>query len=226
MFGIVASYAQLEVAEQQAGAPGGEETAVEESDFVRFDEGEDEGAPSKLRTATITYGDGKGLEVDLIGAIHIADKGYYDQLNESFKKYDDLLYEMVGAARKGPLKPGDLDAEGKAGNPIRSIQVMMQKELELEYQLSCIDYTAENFVHADMDTATFKKMQKDRKEGIVAMVLQSYKAQFKMMAEGKAPATLSLGDLIKILISGDSASALKLVLGRQFDDIEYLVSAI
>ena len=38
-----------------------------------------------------------------------------------------------------------------------------QKALELDYQLSSIDYTAENFVHADMDAATFKKMKKDRK---------------------------------------------------------------
>ena len=195
---------------------------VEESDFVRFDEGDN---TSKLRTATITYSDGKGVDVDLIGAIHIADKSYYDGLNESFKDYDVLLYEMVGAARKGPLKPGDLDP-GKGGNPIRSMQIMMQKALELDYQMTGIDYTAKNFVHADMDARTFRKMQKDRKEGLLSMMLQSYKAQFKMMAEGRAPATMSIADLIKILLSGDSASGLKLVLGRQFDEIEYLISAI
>ncbi len=46
-----------------------------------------------------------GLEVDLIGAIHIADKSYYDTLNESFKGYDALLYEMVGSERKGHCSP-------------------------------------------------------------------------------------------------------------------------
>ncbi len=189
------------------------EKKVEETDFVRFEEGD---PLSKLQTATITYTDGKGLKVDLIGAIHIADKSYYDALNKSFKNYDDLLYEMVGGEREGPLEPGDLDMEGGGGNAIRTLQVMMQKTLELDYQLSGIDYTAKNFIHADMDADTFRTMQKERKEGIVAMMLQSYKAQFKMMAEGKAPASLGIGDVIKILLSGDSANGLKLVLGRQF----------
>ena len=200
-----------------------EKPAVETSDFVQFEEGS---PTSKLRTATVTYTDGKGLDVDLIGAIHIADKAYYDSLNESFKNYDALLYEMVGSERKGPLQPGDLDRDGRGSNPIRSLQVMMQKTLELDYQLEGIDYTAKNFVHADMDAETFQRLQDERNEGLLKLVLQSYKAQFKMMAEGKAPATLGIADVIKILLSGDSASGLKLVLGRQFDQIEYLITAM
>ncbi|MFT4548633.1 MAG: hypothetical protein ACI8XO_001412 [Verrucomicrobiales bacterium] len=197
--------------------------AVEPTNFVEFVE---DNPISKLRTATVTYGDGKGLKVDLIGAIHIADESYYNTLNESFENYDALLYEMVGSEREGPLKPGDLDTGDKGGSPIRKLQVMMQKTLELDYQLSGIDYTAKNFVHADMDAETFSRMQKERKEGLLAMVLQSYKAQFKMMAEGKAPATMGIGDMIKILLSGDSANGLKLVLARQFDEIEYLITAM
>jgi hypothetical protein len=200
-----------------------EKPQVDASDFVRFEEGR---PVSKLQTATVTYSDGKGLDVDLIGAIHIADKSYYNELNESFKNYDALLYEMVGSDRKGPLRPGDLKMKSGESNPIRSLQVMMQKALELDYQLEGIDYTAKNFVHADMDAATFKRMQKERNEGLLALVLQSYKTQFKMMAEGKAPASLGLADVIKILLSGDTASGLKLVLGRQFDQIEYLITAM
>ncbi|MGI9244178.1 MAG: hypothetical protein ACR2RV_25495 [Verrucomicrobiales bacterium] len=206
-----------------AKAPAVEEPAVEPTDFVQFEDGN---PLSKLRTATVTYTDGNGLEVDLIGAIHIADSSYYDALNESFKEYDALLYEMVGSERKGPLQPGDLDSEGRGGNPIRSLQVMMQKALELDYQLSGIDYTAENFVHADMDANTFRRMQEERKEGLLKLVLQSYKAQFQMIADGKAPATMGIADVIKILLSGDTASGLKLVLGRQFDQIEYLITAM
>ncbi|SVD42045.1 uncharacterized protein METZ01_LOCUS394899, partial [marine metagenome] len=36
-----------------------------------------------------------GVTVDLIGAIHIGDKAYFQKLDKSFKKYDALLYEMV-----------------------------------------------------------------------------------------------------------------------------------
>ena len=35
------------------------------------------------------------VQVDLIGAVHIADVAYYNQLNERFKQYDALLYELV-----------------------------------------------------------------------------------------------------------------------------------
>ena len=35
-----------------------------------------------------------GVTVDLIGAIHIGDKAYFQKLDNSFKKYDALLYEM------------------------------------------------------------------------------------------------------------------------------------
>ena len=199
------------------------ETANELTDFVRF---QDEHPTATLQTSTVSFEDGNGLKVDLIGAIHIADKSYYEDLNKSFTQYDALLYEMVGSSRKGPLEPGDLDTAGKKGSPIRSLQVMMQKSLELSYQLNEIDYTAKNFVHADMDAATFKRMQKERKEGLVTMILQSYKAQFEMMKEGKAPPSMGIGDVIKILLSGDSASGLKLVLGRQFDEIEHLTNAM
>jgi len=202
-------------------APADSEKTAEETDFVRFDEGE---SAATLRTATITYANDEGVSVDLIGAIHIADKSYYDKLNKDFENYDSLLYEMVGSKREGPLEEGDL--EGGGSNPIRTLQIMMQKTLELDYQMSGIDYTAKNFVHADMDYETFSKMQKERNEGILQMMLQSYKAQFKMMAEGKAPASMSMADLIKILLSGDSANGLKLVLGRQFDEIEYMITAM
>ena len=33
--------------------------------------------------------------VDLVGAVHIADKRYYRDLNRRFKKYDAVLYELV-----------------------------------------------------------------------------------------------------------------------------------
>lgn len=222
LFWFASATAPLMADDKQAAAAAAEKPATEETDFVRFKEGE---PTSTLQTATVTFTDNKGLTVDLIGAIHIADESYYDALNESFKGYDDLLYEMVGSEREGPLEEGDLDMEG-GGNPIRSLQVMMKKMLELEYQLVGIDYTAKNFVHADMDAETFREMQKERKEGLLTLMVQSYKAQFKMMAEGKAPASLGIGDVIKILLSGDSANGLKLVLGRQFDEIEYLITAM
>ena len=44
--------------------------------------------------------------VDAIGAIHIADKKYYQALNRQFRKYDALCYELVGAKGSRPVKGG------------------------------------------------------------------------------------------------------------------------
>ena len=36
-----------------------------------------------------------GAVVDLVGAVHIGDAAYYQQLNKEFKAYEAVLYEMV-----------------------------------------------------------------------------------------------------------------------------------
>ncbi|HSJ02427.1 MAG TPA: hypothetical protein VK956_08245, partial [Verrucomicrobium sp.] len=67
-----------------------------QTDFVRFVE-DDTGA--RLQTGIATYRNKEGVTVDLVGAIHIADATYFEELNEAFKGYDAVLYEMVG----GPI---------------------------------------------------------------------------------------------------------------------------
>jgi len=34
--------------------------------------------------------------IDFIGAVHIADQKYYEDLNKVFTNYDSLLFEMIG----------------------------------------------------------------------------------------------------------------------------------
>ena len=64
----------------------------EPTDFIRIDE-DDKAA--RLQTSVTRY-EKEGVTVDLIGAVHIGDKKYYEDLNRSFEKYDVLLFEMVG----------------------------------------------------------------------------------------------------------------------------------
>ena len=67
-----------------------------------------------LQTAVTRY-EKDGVTVDLIGAIHIADKAYYDKLNKLFTSYDSLLFEMVGGEGmnhgKVPPKPKKKDVQ-------------------------------------------------------------------------------------------------------------------
>ena len=49
-----------------------------------------------LSTPVAAYVHDNGMEVALIGAIHVAEPEYYDWLNKLFRRYDVLLFEMIG----------------------------------------------------------------------------------------------------------------------------------
>lgn len=70
---------------------------VNEGEFVRFVE---DTSGARLQTANATYRNADGVTVTLIGAVHVADSAYYDELNDLFKSFDTVLYEMVG----GPIE--------------------------------------------------------------------------------------------------------------------------
>lgn len=73
-----------------AGQPGADTRG---GSFMRFEEDE---SGARLQTGAASYRNRDGVTVDLIGAIHIADRAYYEKLNQRFTRYETLLYEMVG----------------------------------------------------------------------------------------------------------------------------------
>ena len=141
-------------------------------DFIRVKETEES---AKLQTAVFGY-EKDGVRVDLIGAIHLADKRYYSFLNKHFESYEVLLFEMVGGEHLGGgKKPAVVeDAEGEdnlAG--LRVIYETMEKALGLTGQGALIDYFAENFVHADLTMAEFDALQEERGESFLGFMIQA-----------------------------------------------------
>ena len=152
-----------------------------------------------LETSIVTFGDSKkygGSTVDLIGAIHLGEAQYYKTLNSRFKEYDVLLFEAVmpeaavkrgfrpGGGRGGArpnLKDEDEWTDSKIGlAAISSLQLGMKDALGLEFQLSGIDYTQKNFVHADMTQEQFERSMARRGETFSGMMMQEMsKAAFK-----------------------------------------------
>ncbi|MEX2026875.1 MAG: hypothetical protein WEH44_06230, partial [Pirellulaceae bacterium] len=63
---------------------------------------DDRGQPTSMDTAVVNYvladGSKPDVQVDLIGAVHVGDKAYYDELNKLFESYDAVLYELVAPA--------------------------------------------------------------------------------------------------------------------------------
>jgi|GEM_PF-313378 len=130
---------------------------------------------ARLQTSIATL-EKNGVEVDLIGAIHIADKAYYETLNQTFTQYDSLLFEMVGGdkmARGDAADNSDETKEDSSLSGLRGIYEMVAKFLGLSGQADVIDYQAKNFVHADLSIKEFEDKQKERKESLLGLALKA-----------------------------------------------------
>lgn len=204
--------------------------STEDSKFLRFVP-DDQGG-GKLQASVVSYRNASGATVDLIAAVHIADKSFFDGLEQTFSGYDALLYEMV--------KPRDavLTSAGPATHPasraargsrtlgwVGTMQRFLKDKLELSFQLEEIDYSKPNFVHADLDSETFQQMQADRGESLVKMMIQQ---MIREMANPSASpsAQLDLTALVQALQSPDRARQLKLVLARQFGAMDEALTAL
>jgi hypothetical protein len=181
------------------------------------------GNPQALETSIVHLvpagSDHPGLSVDLISAVHVADQGYYQKLDKWFDDYDVVLYELV--AKEGTVIPkggGDPNR-----NPLSSIQNAMKDLLELEYQLSGIDYTKKNFIHADLSPAEFAQSMKDKGESFWTIF-------FRLMAAGMArqannPEKGGDFDILLALFEKDRAIKLKRIMADQFADMDMITAA-
>lgn len=193
------------------------------SQFTRLARDED-GVPLALEAAIVRYASPNGgvgeLVVDLVSAVHVAESSYFQDLNRRFLKYDAVLYELV--APEGTVIPKG-GGEG-SGSAVSMLQTTMTRVLELEFQLNDIDYTADNFVHADMTPKQFSESMQRRGETV-------FKTFFRMLGHAMAKqgsATSGSGDLrlLFALFNKDRAMALKRVLAEEFQDVEGSLTAI
>lgn len=188
----------------------------EANKFVRISQDEDK-QPVALQTAIVSFRstspETSGVQVDLIGAIHIADKAYYEELNRRFRDYDAVLYELVAREEANVPQPGQ-----SPGSFVGGMQVGMKSLLELEYQLDGIDYSSKNMVHADMSPEEFAATMKRRNESFAGMF---FRMLGRSMAE-QAEDPFGSGDLqiMAALFAKDRAPRLKLAMARQFANLE------
>jgi hypothetical protein len=100
----------------------------------------------------------KPVTVDLIGAVHIGDKEYYEKLNGLFSQYEVVLYELVTNDPSLIPSPEQLkNTMHEKKNSLSAVQDGMAGVLKLEHQLSYIDYTKKNMIHADMSAGELYK---------------------------------------------------------------------
>ena len=170
-----------------------------------------------LETAIASYqgaATGKQVQIDLIGAVHIADKAYYDELNKAFESYDVVLYELV-APRDTTPTPGQ-----RSAHPVSFLQLTMKNVLSLQFQLDCIDYTKKNFVHADMTPEEFSDSMDQRGESMMQMFLRMFGQSIAMQA--RDPERSGDAQLLSALFDKPERRALRLkqIMAEQFEDID------
>ena len=134
-----------------------------ETSFARVST-DDEGRPQALQIAVATYvpqDPSRHFSVDLVGAVHIGDKKYYAELNDRFRGYDAVLYELV--APQGTIViPEGSERKGILSNS----QLGLTRMLGLSFQLDEIDYAQSNFVHADLSAQELSQSMDERGESL------------------------------------------------------------
>ncbi len=159
------------------------------------------------------------LQVDLVGAVHVGEKSYYDALNKAFENYDVVLYELVAPEGTRVPKGGK-----SSGHPVALLQNGLKDMLALEHQLQLVDYTKENMVHADMSPDDFAKSMEDRDESFLGMFARMWGQAIAQQSAQKS--RTSDFDVLAALFSRDRAGTMKRVMAEQFENVEGVMQAL
>lgn len=195
-------------------------------DWVRVQYGDD-GKLLGMQTAIVRYAPAANaprtsaspVTVDLIGAVHVGDVAYYRQLNDYFRQYDALLYELVAPE-------GTVVERGRGtsnAHPVGAMQNGIKALLELDHQLEEIDYTRPNFVHADMSPDQFLQAMKDRNESFLQMYFRLLGNAMAHQSELTSNGQSLDFELFAALFAKDRPRRLKMALAKQLAEMESLM---
>jgi len=216
-----------------ADAPGAKPHAAAKREYVRYSGDDRRGT---LQTVIVTMKK-DAVQVELVGAVHVADPGYYRALTKLFTGYEELLFELVDGqkmkrdleggpdpvkpkAAHAPLKQGEFppdedEAPAKERSPaFKIIGTLMHgfgNYFHLQYQTDGIDYHTKNFVHADVSMDEFVRLQADKGESFVDLMRKAIEAQLEVGSDRNAEPK---GSQLLLALLGDS-SGLKVAMARQ-----------
>lgn len=107
------------------------------------------------------------VTVDFVGAVHLGERSYYEDLNQRFKQYDVVLFELVSDGTTLPLKGGS-----RNDSLLGTMQRAIANLLGLTFQLYEIDYRAPNFVHADLSPVQLNAAMEARGESLPQLLMK------------------------------------------------------
>jgi hypothetical protein len=185
-----------------------------ESQFVRFVPGADtwEG---ELQTAITSYRNADGVTLDLVAAIHIGDRSYYQRLNDYFLTQDVVLYEMVADVDDRPA----LDTAATSLSPLSFMQRALANFLQVSFQLEHIDYSSKIFRHADLSPLQLREIMQEKNENFFSMFLSLALAQMASeqasLANGGPPTSFTMLSVMNALMAEDRSTAFKYLFAEE-----------
>ncbi|MDG2123949.1 MAG: hypothetical protein P8J87_09645, partial [Verrucomicrobiales bacterium] len=111
-------------------------------------------------------------------------------------------------------------------NTIRFFQVLLKNALKLEFQIDAIDYSAKNFVHADMSAAQFTESSGGIGQSFQNLFQRTFKAQADAATGGEDDPLSNMGSLFGMFDGTTPPDETKLNLARQLQHMEKLIAAI
>ena len=193
-----------------------------DSEYLRLGR-DDSGVPVSLQTSIVRFrpaaGAGPaGLEVDLVGAIHIADTAYYQDLNVRFREYDAVLYELV--APEGTRVPlGGVEG----GGLLSGLQGGMASMLGLSFQLDHVDYTRPNLIHSDLSPEDISRTMAERGETPLDYIARLL--SMSMTEYARDPMGVRSMGLVAAFFSPDRERLLKAQIAPMMLDMESVTAA-
>ncbi|MCA9271046.1 MAG: hypothetical protein KDA41_21340, partial [Planctomycetales bacterium] len=186
------------------------------STFIRIERDKDD-KPQTLQTAVVHHrASKKGAVVDLVAAVHVGDKAYFDALNKRLDEYDVVLYELVApkeaAVPRGGKRP--------IGDPVSMLQEMTRSSLGLESQVECIDYTKGHFVHADLSPDEMGEKMRERGDNGLSVTLSVAADLIRHANLQQEAADDEEEDVnpLSLLLDPAASEKMKLMMARQFSD--------
>lgn len=187
------------------------------STFIQLVSPEESEKP-RLETSVTTYRGPDGQTVDLVAALHIADKRHYEDLQEIFATYDALLYEMVADEGVRPT-PGE-----KSSGILSFFQRGLTNATDLAFQLDSIDYSPDNFVHADLDPESMAELMEERGESILGLLFQAMMSDMSSLSGGDPEAPVSTMSLVDAFRNREGRHHIRMLFARQMTEIERIAA--
>ena len=166
------------------------------TDFIRVERT----AEKVLLQPALARYEKEDVKVSLIGAVHIADKSYYTDLNKRFESYDRVLFEMIGGDQLEKVRKQEAEGKKAEESPLGKVYQMVSTFLALSDQKTEIDYAAKNFVHADLTMEEYQALQEERGESLLGFAMKA--AENTNMKQ--QPSTMAL---MQAVMTGDSKKA-------------------